>query len=121
MLATVAVMMLHISSTKWRVVELTSFEWKVFNLGDSVVRWSVPVFVMISGSLFLSRFIDMKTIYSKYIFRMVTAFLIWSIIYVLFIEGSLALRIARVVQGHFHMWFILMILATKRLRKLQIL
>ena len=51
-----------------------SLEWKVFNFFESIVRWSVPIFVMISGSLFLGREIPLRKMYSKYIFRMVIFF-----------------------------------------------
>ena len=51
--ATIAVIILHICVQNWTKVELTSFEWNVFNWFDSATRWSVPIFVMISGALFL--------------------------------------------------------------------
>ena len=50
--ATFAVMMLHVSSQNWYFQEYTSFNWKIFNMYDSLVRFSVPIFVMISGVFF---------------------------------------------------------------------
>ena len=32
-----------------------SYDWNVANVYESLVRWSVPVFFMISGALFLNK------------------------------------------------------------------
>ena len=107
--ATFAVMILHISAQNWYSTDVNGFEWQVFNFFDSIVRWGAPVFVMISGSLFLNRETPLRIIYSKYIRRMITAFIFWSAIYVFFQDGPIMSRVKALVQGHYHMWFILMI------------
>ena len=107
--ATFAVMILHISAQNWGSTDVNGFDWQVFNFFDSIVRWGVPVFVMISGSLFLNREISLRKLYSKYIRRMITAFIAWSAIYAAFIDGPLMSRVPALIQGHYHMWFILMI------------
>lgn len=107
--ATFAVMILHISAQNWYTTDVNDFAWKIFNFTDSVVRWCVPVFVMISGSLFLNRDIPLRKMYSKYILRMVTAFIVWSLIYAFFVDGTISNKISAFVRGHYHMWFILMI------------
>lgn len=71
--AILAVITLHVAAKNWCSTDVQSFEWGIFNLFDSIVRWGVPVFVIISGSLFLSREIDIKRIYSKYVLRLVVA------------------------------------------------
>ena len=42
-LATFAVMILHIAAQNWYGADVMSFEWNVFNFYDSMVRWAVPV------------------------------------------------------------------------------
>ncbi|MCM1143578.1 MAG: acyltransferase family protein [Lachnoclostridium sp.] len=86
--AAFAMMIVHISAQNWYVADVNSFEWQMFNFFDSIVRWGVPVFVMISGSLFLSRDIPQKKIFSKYVLRMATSFMVWSFIYTLFSGGG---------------------------------
>lgn len=103
--ATIAVIVLHVAAQNWYVTDVNGFEWQVFNFFNGVVRWSVPVFVMISGALFLSREIPQRKIWSKYVLRMIISFIVWSAVYVLFCEGG----ITALIQGHYHMWFILMI------------
>lgn len=77
-LATFAVMIIHISSVNWYSTDVNGYDWQVLNFYDSIVRWGVPIFVMISGSIFLNREIYMKRIYSKNILRLVVAFVVWS-------------------------------------------
>lgn len=107
--ATFAVMILHISAKNWYFTDVNGFNWQVFNFFISIVRWGVPVFVMISGALFLNRDIPLKTIYTKYILRMVISYVVWSSVYALFTEGSMFDKIVAFAAGHYHMWFILMI------------
>lgn len=117
-IATLAVIVLHVSSTSWRRTDVNGMEWQALNLYDSVVRWAVPVFVMISGSLFLNREISVKKIYCKYILRIVIAFFVWSVFYALtspeyYADGILngvMMHSDLIVSGHFHMWFLLMLI-----------
>lgn len=102
-----------IAALGWYATDLHSFEWQVFNFWHgSAVTWAVPVFVMISGALFLSRDIPIRKIYGKYIFRILTAFLFWSFVYAL---GDYAVRrdisgaAVRFIKGSAHLWFMFMI------------
>lgn len=108
--STFAVMILHISAQNFRVADVNSFAWQTFNVYDSMVRWAVPVFVMISGSLFLNRDISTKQLYSKYILRLTVSFLFWSLLYSFIKGGSVLSRLSAIVHGHYHMWFILMMI-----------
>lgn len=124
--ATLAVMLLHIASQNWYSTDVNGFDWKVFNFYDSIVRWGVPVFVMISGALFLKRdTVSVKSIYTKYVLRLFVAFCVWSFVYYLFDSSSDSSSIieqfmglfsagksekwASLVDGHYHLWFIPMI------------
>ncbi|EMH1199379.1 acyltransferase family protein [Serratia marcescens] len=53
-IAILAVVLLHVSSRVITWSELGSNDWWYANLYDSLVRWCVPVFVMISGALLLA-------------------------------------------------------------------
>ena len=52
--ATLSVMVLHVTAQNWHGTSVSSFEWQTFNFFNSIVRWGVPIFVMISGALFLN-------------------------------------------------------------------
>ena len=62
-LASFCVIILHLASQKINFINVYSKEWQVLNFYDSIVRWTVPVFAMISGALFLSKEISLKKIY----------------------------------------------------------
>ncbi len=108
--ATIAVIILHVSAYNWDVTDVYGKAYFVFNFYDSVVRWGTPVFLMISGAIFLNRDLTIEKIYKKYILRMIVAFFSWALIYALFIKGNLYDRIKIVITGYYHMWFILMII-----------
>ena len=91
---------------------VTSFEWRTINFYNCLVQWAVPVFVMISGSLFLSRHRSVRQIWIRNISRLVTAFLFWSALYAA--VGYDSDRgpkgfVLDLITGHYHMWFIYMI------------
>lgn len=114
-LATLAVVVLHIASQNWASVPITTAYWQVFNAADSCVRWAVPIFVMISGALFLDpqKEIDTKKLYTKNILRMITVFIFWSALYAYdkWVNGEILKKsIMAFVEGHYHMWFIVMII-----------
>ena len=108
--AIIAVMLLHISGASWNNIDVKSFAWQIFNIFDGIARWGVPIFVMISGALFLNRDISTKQIYKKYILRLLIAYVVWSIVYAIFQDGTIIERFVYVIKGHYHMWFILMII-----------
>ena len=121
-LATIAVMMLHVAASNWGAVDVNGADWRVFNVYDSLVRWGVPVFIMISGALFLSRDdIPIQKIYSKYVLRMAAAYIAWSVVYYLSAGESVLQQLRllfqpgkterwiTIVKSHYHLWFVTMI------------
>lgn len=114
-LAIFAVVVLHTAAQKWYVTPIETAEWKIFNLFDSMVRWCVPVLVMISGALFLDpdKAIDTKKLFSKSILRMAAAYVCWSLVYAsdrLLRGASLEYAITVFVKGESHLWYMFMII-----------
>lgn len=107
-------MVLHVAAGNWYTTDVHTSQWQAMNFWDSIVRWAVPVFVMISGALFLSPNKDIlpKKLYTKYIFRIFTTFVFWSLVYA--VAYYVAKRDVLKATGHFltgwyHMWFLWMI------------
>ncbi len=127
-MATFGVILIHTSAQNWADTEISFWKWNAFNIWDAAVQWSVPVFIMISGILFLdgNRAFNIRKLYTHSIFRIVIAFIIWSFLYALYqvhIEGGGMARVmALTLEGHYHMWFLFMIVGlyilTPLLRKL---
>lgn len=77
--------------------------------------FAVPLFVMISGVLWLDDkiIVSAEKIWKKNIFRIVTAFLFWSLVYALLepVDGmTVKSFIYKWITGHYHMWFCYMII-----------
>lgn len=108
-----ATIMLHVCSVI-SGLDINTNEWNIFNIYNSGVRWSVPVFVMISGALFLGRNINFDKILKKNVKRIFTACLFWSCVYAIInrIEYGSSLKdtIIQIITGHYHMWFCYMII-----------
>lgn len=83
-IATIGVVFIHVVDYYWKLVPFTSKEWMILNVFNSVVRSSVPIFVMISGVMFLSSTRSLKDIYKKNILHIIISFLFWSTVYALF-------------------------------------
>ncbi len=112
LIATYAVVISHICASPWYTLDVHSQTWHIFNVYESITRWGVPIFLMISGTLFLSSDKPLSVIYKKHILRIVTAFLFWSFIYaaLAFIQGgSKKGFITSFIGGHYHMWYLFMI------------
>ena len=112
--AVFAVVVLHVCSRRF-IVAFPSTEWEVLNVYDSLTRWGVPVFVMISGALFLDEKKDfsIKRLYRKNVVHIICAFGCWSFVsqltkidshttVVSFVQGC--------IEGPFHLWFLKMLL-----------
>lgn len=111
--ATIAVITIHVTGLHWMQQEVGSFSWYVYNFFRAIVRWAVPAFIMISGSLFLNpaKAFDLKILYKKNILRIVTAFIFWSFIYAIYeSDGTILALLKHFIRGSGHMWFIFLIL-----------
>ena len=115
-LATIAVMVIHICASTILEPSVFSYEFNVLNIYDSISRWAVPMFAMISGALFLDNDVHMtfKGILKNNVLRIVIAFCFWSAFYVVdycLVYGMLDLKsmAAMFLCGHYHMWFLFMI------------
>jgi len=102
--ASFAVIFLHAAAQNYYEVDTGSLQWRVMDFYDSAACWCVNVFVMVSGALFLGRQIPLRKLYGKYVLRMVTAFVFWSLVYVIAGAGK-----SELFTGHYHMWYIPMI------------
>ncbi len=119
--ASIAIILLHVVAQDWYNFEVTSTAWNFYNMCSGATRWGVPVFVMISGALFLPREISTKNLYKKYISRMAIAYVVWSAFYafvppiskMIFTEEyqvSFVEIIGSFISGAYHLWFLPMIM-----------
>lgn len=109
-----SVVMLHSAAQFWYDIPVTSKEWFIINSYDAVVRFGVPIFVMISGALFLDngQEISIKRLYKHNILRMIIVYIVWSVVYGFYdcwnswsvIHIGDILR--EIFAGRYHLWYI---------------
>lgn len=118
-LAAFSVVMLHSAAQHWYVLDIYSKEWVIANSYDAVFRFGVPIFVMISGALFLSPKyqLDISRLYKHNILRYVVIYVVWSCIYGLwdtrtwdFAEAGWKPVFRELLYGRYHLWFLPMII-----------
>jgi surface polysaccharide O-acyltransferase-like enzyme len=129
--ATFGVIMLHVAASKWYDTPIISAGWQIMNIYDSLVRWTVPVFVMISGVFHLQpnkqdiTFKDEIKIIFRKIFKIICALVFWGIVYnIINILGKYILnnepftiygiiKIPAVIifgPAWYHLWFLYMLI-----------
>lgn len=120
-LATIGVVVIHIASgTVATNMHDDQLSWLSGNLFESLTRWAVPMFVMISGALLLSdqREYTYKEFLTKRISKVFIPLLGWSIIYYSYFVyvGEYSFSIADFISLFssnslsYHFWFVYMIL-----------
>ncbi len=123
-IAMFAVIVVHTSGTLYRATApITSFNWQVSNIYSTSGKFSICIFMMVSGMLFLNpkKSITIKALFQKNILRIVSGFIFWSLAYALFglwvksmmngfSYGYMHGFFIDFVTGNYHMWFCYMII-----------
>ncbi len=116
-----AVIMIHVSSRLFDGFEFSSFF--VGNIFNSVSRFAVPVFAMVTGALLLNeeKKLSFKAVLSGYILKTAALFLFWSFLYAMLFFVAVPIKngeavavsdvLVRAFKGHYHMWYLQMLLA----------
>ena len=85
-----------------------SYEWKIINFYYSLIIFAVPIFFMISGTLFLEKDISFGIMLKKYIKIIYVKLLFWSFLYSL--RGKIIYKynykkaFLIFLKGHYHLW-----------------
>ena len=123
-MAVFAMIVMHAAAPGFGRFGARTVFWQVCNLYDSLARFCVPVFVMVSGMFLLSPEKDygLKKLYFSKIARMATAYLFWAAFYstvslVAAVAGGkgsggrdCVCEFARgMLEGRYHLWFLFMI------------
>ena len=109
-LCTFSVTLIHVSSEYYYSLDVNSFKWKIAYYYNGLSRFSVPIFFMISGALFLNRDLSFEIIANKYIKRLFIHLLLWSIIYSLvnidLSKLDIKQKFLQIIRGHYHLWYL---------------
>ena len=110
------VILIHVSGANWFRIEIGSADWIIQTFFNLAGRFSVCVFCMISGALFLrpDKSVTLHDIFRKYIRRILICFLTWTVFYAAFYtylnSGDLKYFILQIFKISKHLWYLLMML-----------
>ncbi len=120
-IAIISVVLMHASSMIQQSYSgnYSDFSYQFTNVFNSITRFAVPLFIMISGSLMLAKKTEYRDICSKVIHFM-SVFVFWSLIYTIILidldafrgytfKGLVVNTIIDSVIGHFHFWYLFLI------------
>ncbi|OUM58365.1 hypothetical protein PIROE2DRAFT_64453 [Piromyces sp. E2] len=123
-LASYMVILVHSSFYTLYDAKFLSDGWVSSRFWDSISRPCVPLFIMISGALFLDpeKNISISKMYKKYIYRIVKVLLFWNIVYVTvgkFIINGINVKYTwnkelifkiyeETLMGKYHLWYLYM-------------
>ena len=82
--APVAVIWIHVCPNMYRFhLNVSSSDFMMSNVAQWFARWAVPVFIMMSGALFLNpeKKFSFKKHLKKNVLRLIIAYIFWSIVY----------------------------------------
>jgi len=118
-LAAFSVVMLHSAAQFWYELDVRSTEWVISNSYNAAFRFGVPIFVMISGAMFLDKNyqLDVKRLFRNNIFRLAMIYIIWSCIYGLYDCSNFGWEVLgakdilrEMISGRYHLWFLPMLI-----------
>lgn len=105
--------MIHVSAPL--LYRQPDLKWWVANGFDSITRFAVPLFLMISGALLLHKQESAKIYFKKRLSKLLIPFVVWSFIYYLYkSDGSIQITefIQQLFSGkvYYHLWYFYIII-----------
>lgn len=110
------VVVIHTTTKSFQELPLLSGSWTAVMTTSALAHAFVPIFVMISGALFLSpdRKIDTASLWMHNILRMAIVLFVWSFAYGLYdflqYKASLKFLVWETLDGRNHLWFLRMLI-----------
>lgn len=113
--AVFAAIVLHVATKGWKNADLYSSKWVIYEIAHTISRFGVCCFVMISGSLFLSKDRNIGSLYKRNILKIVVIIAVWSCIYLAFRffiadfqYNGLKSLLSNLLLGNYHLWYLWM-------------
>jgi len=102
------IVLLHCASQYREWVFFGCNTYKMLTTLEVISRVAIPLFLMMSGSIFLNINIEKKTVI-KQIIRILIIYLIFSIFYAYDNYGLEGITISNVISGYYHTWYLITI------------
>ncbi len=124
-IASLAVILIHVISEFWYNQNILSNDFTYLSFFNSLIRWPVPIYLMISGALFLKddKDITIKNLWRKNLLKIILLFFFWNMLYSILGSVYIEHRVVNVnnlIQilintllgnGIYHLWFLPIIIS----------
>ncbi len=115
--AIIAVVIIHVSATNWYQTSIDN-DWLINNFINALFHsWAVPLFLMVSGALLLSKNITIKKVFSKYIPRILICLVFWHLLYYFYTNSEftfnnlgLAIKNMLLSKTYSHLWYLYLLI-----------
>lgn len=116
-ISTFAVIVIHVAGDYWYGLVETD-HWVIFTVYKALASFAVPMFVMISGAVFLrkEKKVDAVRLYTHNILRLIVFLFFWAFCYQIYTLGftftTIKLAFFNILHGDIqtHLWFVKMII-----------
>ena len=115
-ISAIGVIVMHVTALCYNTCVFQDTNWYITSVYNSLFHYGVPIFVMISGALFLNpnREINIRKLYTRNILRLVCVYLVWSAVYGIYdfcqYKAGWKFLLWEIVTGRDHLWFLPMII-----------
>ncbi len=117
-----AVIIMHVIGNTVNTFGLTGKEGNIYFIIQNLCYFSIPIFIMISGVVFLNRDIEVKDIFKKYILKIFLALVFfgfcYSLLEIYFNTKTLTINdffisLKNIITGNLwaHMWYLYLVIA----------
>lgn len=117
-IGSIGIIMIHVTAFNWYSNKV-DFNWQVNNSLNLLSHWAIPLFIFISGHIFLGLKKDftIKDFYLKYIPNLILIILIWGIIYGFYQYNNFSIQIFKNIlkdiitgKAFIHLWYLYMLI-----------
>lgn len=107
-LSSFMLVMLHVAAYQFYEPAVGSGNWQAMNIYNSLTRFCLPCFFLMSGALFLNpeKEVSIGKLYKKNILRLVTAYAFWLVFYACISPVNFADFLQRLLDAPYHMWYL---------------
>ena len=120
-IATIAVIVIHVTAPYiYQYGSIPMAQWNFYNVVDSLSRFAVPFFVMLSGALLMNKEIQLADFLKRRFVRILIPFLFWSIVYSVYNYYKLNIENKMNISTYmldcftngasYHLWYIYMLI-----------
>lgn len=110
--AALFVVLLHVTAGSLCADKAVDSEWIAANVLNGLTRWTVPVFVMLSGAFMLKKNFGVKSLWLERIGHLFFILIFWNVVSEFYIQKAFHISSLRNIffPNFYHLWFLYMLI-----------